>query len=482
MAGRCLDEEPDDLIIVGGGASATLLVDALRRSRPRRRWRVRIFEASHSPGRGVPYRTADRTHRMNVPAIRLSVDPDDPEHLVRWLRRAGHRAEPDVYIARGLYGSYLEDVLAGAGRAAAVQVTVHQTSVTRIARRPRGLFEVATDEGERWIAPRVVLAVGAPSGPTPLPIDPRLAHGGALVTDPWAPGALGDLSRARRWIVAGTGLTMVDVALTVLRQPGASVDAVSRHGRLPRAHPVERRSAVLPLDLPAGPLTAAQVRRALVRHAAEEPAGWEASVDLFRDHSADLWPRLPADEQAKVLRRLNAWNVHRHRMSPAVARTLEDAIASGRLRIHTGRIASIARDRRALMLSVRHHGDGQSTLHGDRLVTCTGPIDDLGATDDPLLRHLLDAGLATIGPHRLGLAVDPWGTALDRSGRPVPGLTVLGALRRGTLFETTAIPELRVQATELARLLIPADLPPRLAAPRPASHGREAIRRMEVKA
>jgi len=74
--------DQDDLIV--GGASAALLLDALRRSRPQRRWRVRVFEAAHPPGRGVPYRTLDQAHRMNVSAIRLSVDPHDPEHLVRW--------------------------------------------------------------------------------------------------------------------------------------------------------------------------------------------------------------------------------------------------------------------------------------------------------------------------------------------------------------------------------------------------------------
>ncbi len=37
-------------------------------------------------------------------------------------------------------------------------------------------------------------------------------------------------------LVVGTGLTMVDMAVTLTRTPGRTVYAVSRHGLLPRVH------------------------------------------------------------------------------------------------------------------------------------------------------------------------------------------------------------------------------------------------------
>ena len=45
------------------------------------------------------------------------------------------------------------------------------------------------------------------------------------------------------------------------------------------------------------------------------------------------------------------------------------------------------------------------------------------------------------------------GRAIDAGGEVVEGLSVIGALRKGTVFETTAIPELREQAADLARRL-----------------------------
>lgn len=174
-------------------------------------------------------------------------------------------------------------------------------------------------------------------------------------------------------------------------------------------------------------------------------------MDLFRDRSPDLWPRLSLTEQAKVVQRLGMWNVLRHRMSSAAARTLVDAVACVSTQVTSCR--SPARvGRSSWPCSVA--GSIRCCTGSD---SCTGPPFDIAATDDPLLRHLLDAGLATVGSHRLGLAVDGCGTLLDRSGRPVGGLTVLGALRKGTVFETTAIPELRMQASALADALVRSD-------------------------
>ena len=61
-------------------------------------------------------------------------------------------------------------------------------------------------------------------------------------------------------------------------------------------------------------------------------------------------------------------------------------------------------------------------------------------------------GLCRPGPLGIGIATDPDGGVLTASGR-AGGLHALGSLRRGDLWETTAIPEIRAQAFDLAALL-----------------------------
>jgi hypothetical protein len=49
---------------------------------------------------------------------------------------------------------------------------------------------------------------------------------------------------------------------------------------------------------------------------------------------------------------------------------------------------------------------------------------------------------------------------VDTRGVASNSLYALGVLRRGLLWETTAVPELRVQVAEMAKLLLCGHLPP----------------------
>jgi uncharacterized NAD(P)/FAD-binding protein YdhS len=82
-------------------------------------------------------------------------------------------------------------------------------------------------------------------------------------------------------------------------------------------------------------------------------------------------------------------------------------------------------------------------------VNCTGQETDLRRISDPLINNLFAAGLARPGPVGIGLDTTVDGQILDRDGAAVPGLYTLGASRVGTLWESTAIPEIRAQAAAL---------------------------------
>jgi uncharacterized NAD(P)/FAD-binding protein YdhS len=75
-------------------------------------------------------------------------------------------------------------------------------------------------------------------------------------------------------------------------------------------------------------------------------------------------------------------------------------------------------------------------------------------TTGPLLRYLLDAGLARPDPLRLGLDTDSHGGLRNATGRPSSDIFTLGPLLRGRWYETTAIPEIRDQAAVLARFAL----------------------------
>ena len=63
------------------------------------------------------------------------------------------------------------------------------------------------------------------------------------------------------------------------------------------------------------------------------------------------------------------------------------------------------------------------------------------------------AGLARVGPHGLGLDIDPAGRIRRRDGSAADRTWLIGPLRRGAQWETTAVPEIRTQARRLAATL-----------------------------
>ena len=111
--------------------------------------------------------------------------------------------------------------------------------------------------------------------------------------------------------------------------------------------------------------------------------------------------------------------------------------------------------------------DGRS-LAAARVVTCTGAGLAVAATPDPLVRGLLADGHAWADPLGLGLRATPAGALLDAAGRSDERLWVLGPLRRGELWESTAVQELRDQAVAVADGVcpsLPAASPEPLAVP-----------------
>jgi uncharacterized NAD(P)/FAD-binding protein YdhS len=99
-------------------------------------------------------------------------------------------------------------------------------------------------------------------------------------------------------------------------------------------------------------------------------------------------------------------------------------------------------------------GTGETVLHVDKVINCTGPNMISRLTSDSLIGSLFGSGLARTDPLGMGLDVDERGALIDAAGGVKENLFALGPLRKGRLWETTAVPEIRCQAAELAEHLL----------------------------
>jgi uncharacterized NAD(P)/FAD-binding protein YdhS len=273
------------------------------------------------------------------------------------------------------------------------------------------------------------------------------------VEDPWHLDWVGLLPETATVVLAGTGLTAVDTAITVLESgPGRRVVMVSRHGLLPQPH-IEQESVGWVTPIPAdGPLTADGVAELVTRQIAQaEQSGvdWRHVVDGLRGPTQSIWSRLDEGERRRFLSRYaRQWEVRRHRMAPQVTARLERYHAERRLTVAEGGVTAVANDGDRALVEV-----AGAMIVADAVVNCTGPQTDVTELGDPLLTALLGRGLVAPDPLRLGLATTPRGEVVDGEGNVVPGLLTVGPPRKGVLYETTAIPEIRVQAAEIAALV-----------------------------
>ncbi|MFE4975097.1 FAD/NAD(P)-binding protein [Kitasatospora sp. NPDC056651] len=439
--------------VVGAGAAGTLTAAQLLRRAAALRLdlAVRLIDPAAAAGRGVAYTTSAAHHLLNVPACGMSAFPDRPDHFVRWLARRSPGAHTGGdYVPRALYGEYLADVLARAARSGPGRLHRIHERVVGVRRTDRGVT-LALESGGPLPAEAVVLALGN-FPPTEAWVPPTLRRSPRYLADPWAPGALAGLSPDGDVLLVGTGLTMVDVALTLSRA-GLAVRAISRHGLVPQPHAESPLPAVpAPHFAPGADLQ--QVRRTVLSHVSacrREYGDWRVGIDGLRPVTAELWQRLSLTDRARFLRHDHGlWNVHRHRVPPASARALRDGIGAGRILVTPGEVADAVPSEDFVLVRLR---DGR-TLRVGAVVNCTGPQADVRRLDDPLVADLLATGLAVPDPTGVGFHTSPCGRLHPPAGAPPAPLWTLGPPRRGALLESTAIPEIRAQARALAATLL----------------------------
>jgi uncharacterized NAD(P)/FAD-binding protein YdhS len=430
------------IAVVGAGASGTLAaVHLLRRGCTR----VTLIDPGHH-GLGVAYRTREESHLLNAPALAMSALADESGDLLQWCWDKGLHVEPEDFLPRRVYGTYLRELLARFGGRRLQLIRGHVESVVEpLCHRD---VRLALTGGRVISADAAVLALGNPP-PAPLAGVPA-ACTAALVNDPWAPGAMRRLAEAPRVAIIGTGLTAVDVALSVAAaNPDARVSAISRHGWLPRAH-LARISVPHSLDLAAG-CSLDAIIAAVGRAIEAEPVSWRGVVDGLRLRTTDLWQGLRSTERERFERELRSWwEIHRHRLSPTSASHVETMLETGRLAVHAQGVRAL---RPRSTAGVRIELGAGGCIDADVLINATGPSRDLSGSPGRLTRRLLASGRACPDELGVGLATSPDGALIDVEGVISRRCFTLGPPRRGELLESTAIPEIRQQAAQLARLL-----------------------------
>jgi uncharacterized NAD(P)/FAD-binding protein YdhS len=439
---------PVRIAIVGGGATGALAALHLARRFEVGQAEILLIDRSRNIGRGLAYSTRDPRHLLNVRVGNMSAFADQPDHLLDWLREQGKRSDVGCltefcFLPRSTYGDYIGDLVGRAIASGAVRC-VHDTCVDAV--ESRNSIALCLASGRRIVADRVVLATR---------FDAKPVLDRVPAAQAWTDASLDDLPGDAPILIVGSGLTMVDMAVSLDRRGHrGQITVVSRRGLLPSAH---RPAASRQVSADAVPFGAelsellAWVRGLAARMGADG-ADWRSAVDAVRPHTQRLWRSMSRKQKRRFLRHARVyWDTHRHRMAPEIEQHIVRLRSCGRLTIIAGRVLSAVQWADGVHVQIARRG-ANPTLDRcfARIIDCTGQPDDPGRSENPLIRALLARGVARIDPLGIGLDVAGDYALIDSSGRPSRHIQVIGPLARAAFWECIAVPDIRLQCEDIA--------------------------------
>jgi uncharacterized NAD(P)/FAD-binding protein YdhS len=435
---------PVDIAIVGGGASGVLLAAQLVR---KARLRIALIERGDHPGLGVAYSTHCLGHLLNVRASDMTALADEPDHFVQWLARDGRGYGRADFVPRAIYGQYLQDLLADAVQRADGRLQMVTGNVVAIRDRQDGV-DVEIEGRPVLRARKAVLATGH---------RPPSEDSGAYRGNPWHDEAIAGLASDASVLLIGTSLTMIDVLISLLeRDHKGPIVALSRRGLVPHCHP----PAPIPTpEADTSDLFTGSLSQRTNRFRARLRAGlsWPGLMQLLRPYNNELWHGLDLDQRKRFLRHLRPWwDIHRHRLAPQVGELVDAAKARGQLSIVPGRIEiGEATDSKVEVTITRRGSEIGEKRSFDRVIDCRGPRNEVDL-HLPLHAQLVKDGKLRPDPLNQGLDVAVDEALIGRDGAPSDRLYVLGPPTRGRYTEIVAIPDVRLQAADVANGLIAA--------------------------
>jgi uncharacterized NAD(P)/FAD-binding protein YdhS len=252
---------------------------------------------------------------------------------------------------------------------------------------------------------------------------------------------------------------MVDLVLILQkRNHKGKIAGISRHGYLPMVHKGFESFDSFYEDLKEKK-NVYEIYKIIRRHfekAEKTGVGIRAVIDSLRPVTQTIWMGLPDEEKYRFIRHLyRYWEVIRSRIPPESDAVIKTLTSSGRLNIIPGRVIDLIERSKNLEIHYLIRGETNAHIdHADFIINCCGPESDYNRIDDILVKNLLKKGMMRSGPVNLGIDALADGSVIGKDGTASDKLFTIGPPMRGVLFETIAVPEIRVQAEQLAEKLL----------------------------
>ncbi|MFZ2170852.1 MAG: FAD/NAD(P)-binding protein [Methylococcaceae bacterium] len=446
------------VIIIGGGLSGALAAMQLAQS-PGGPDVLMIEKNPELLGRGVAYQY-DFTHQpLNVVAGGMGLFSDKPMDFVEWLEsnhfKYNHLIEkvsPQEFIPRKIFGDYVLENLERVQHEAAgrLQIRIDEAiSILDFGMRKT----VVLASGNTLHADHIVLALGnfPPADlflqDNPVKNDPR------YYANPWSDKVYSHITGDEDILLVGSGLTAVDIVLgLILRKFKGKVTMLSRRGRLPLPHGLSDPPFQILEPEIKHPRKMLLWIRDLIRNNPEIP--WPSVLDGLRPFTKKIWQKWTINEKKYFLQKIRPyWEIARHRIPAKSASLLNEMMYAGQLELKKGYIVNAKATDSGIEIVYRSESnDIRQIFH--KVINCTGPESNYRKVRFPIISDLIGRGKVKTDELGLGIKCTFEGRIINDQDKIEEGIWCIGPMRKSVLWETTALRELREQATELVSLIV----------------------------
>lgn len=446
------------IAIIGGGISGTLVVlNVLKHSHVP--VSILWFDDKNSFCKGLAYSTKNDEHLLNVRASNMSVFVDEPEHFVSWLLKHKFLYSATDFVPRSIYGNYVLSVfneLKHSASHGANTITVKQfAEEVKSIRQENDEFIISATQNHH--VQQVVLGFGnfLPAHPLPLAtkaISKEFIFSKRYYQNAFSPLLFQNATRCQHITIIGSGLTMVDVVMSLNKQHyQGKIQVISPHGYLPQAHLEEPLPSIPSFINEREHYTLLQIVHLVntqLKFAKANQLHIHSMIDALRPHVQRLWTGFSLDDKKQFLRHLrHKWGLARHRAPSQSIQVLNEYMKSQRLMVLKGRIFDIQSNTDGFDIYYSTKANQKNSFKTELIVNCTGPESDFEKIDLPLIKQLIKDGIIEADPLKYGLKSMP-------NGQITNNLFTIGPPLKGILWESTAVPEIRIQAKQLVEMLL----------------------------
>lgn len=455
-----------NIVIIGAGLSGMVSAFYLLKKGIKKDQRIILIEKNPLQiGTGIAYKAEFNQQPLNVRANKMSLYWNQPDHFTKWLNTKAEIYQgiwndfsSHAFVPRSFYGEYMKEEFSKWKTQFPDQLKIIMEEVENILPHSNG-YQLELSNHKKLDAENIILALGNFPPPDLEILSDKVKSSVHYHSYPWKAGITHSIEENETVAFIGMGLTTIDHLITLYHQGHkGKIITISRNGFLPLQHHDPIAFQLEEADVLENCKTPLAFLSFLKQKVKINPQlHWSAVIDAFRPFTNKVWNNWSTEEKKYFLQKIRPfWEIHRHRIPAYSANIISSLKKEGRLFNYAGKIKSVEvnTDEKLFISLIEKFTNEEIVFSVDVLINCTGPDSNFKKFNSPLIKNLLEKKIVCTEPLGMGTLTSESGEVVNKDGQVQKNIWTIGPLRKGQLWESVALNEIRIQAQTITDAIL----------------------------